>query len=301
MAMEEEGGKVPEGRASMGTFATGTLYVVATPIGNLGDITQRAVEALKAADCIAAEDTRVTRTLLQHLGISRTLLSIREHNESAAAKGVIERLARGERVAYVTDAGTPAVSDPGARLVDAARTAGHGVVPIPGASALTAALSASGLEGHGVVFLGFLPVKAGERRLRLQEVAALPYLLVAYEAPHRVVESVQAMAEVLGGRDIVIARELTKKFEQIVRLPLAEASAWLEADANRQRGEFVLVLSPAPAVERDDSEALRKALAVLLAELPVKQAAAMAAKLTGARRNDAYALALELAKDKGPA
>jgi 16S rRNA (cytidine1402-2'-O)-methyltransferase len=295
MAMEEEGGTVPEGRASGATFASGALYVVATPIGNLGDITMRAVEALKAADCIAAEDTRVTRTLLQHLGISRTLLSIREHNEAAAAKGVIERLARGERVAYVTDAGTPAVSDP------AVRAAGHPVVPIPGASALTAALSASGLEGHGVVFLGFLPVKAGERRLRLQEVAALPYLLVAYEAPHRVVESVQAMAEALGERDIVIARELTKKFEQIVHLPLAEAAAWLEADSNRQRGEFVLVLAPAAPAERDDSEELRRVLAVLLAELPVKQAAALAAKLTGARRNEAYALALALTKDKGPA
>jgi 16S rRNA (cytidine1402-2'-O)-methyltransferase len=300
MAMEEEGGTVPEGRASGATFASGTLYVVATPIGNLGDLTLRAVEALKAADCIAAEDTRVTRHLLQHLGLSRTLFSIREHNESAAAKGVIERLARGERVAYVTDAGTPAVSDPGARLVDAVRAAGHAVVPIPGASALTAALSASGLEGHGVVFLGFLPVKAGERRLRLLEVAALPCLLVAYEAPHRVVESVQAMAEALPGRDIVIARELTKKFEQIVRLPLGEAAAWLQADANRQRGEFVLVLSPAPVAERDDSEELRRVLTVLLAELPVKQAAALAAKLTGSRRNEAYALALEIAKDKEP-
>jgi len=269
------------------------LYVVATPIGNLGDVTQRGVETLRGADVVAAEDTRVTRGLLSHLGIGAKLVPLHAHNERAAAQKVVGWIAEGKAVAFVSDAGTPGVSDPGAVLVAAVREAGHRVVPIPGASALTTALSAAGVQADGVVFAGFLPARGAERRERLAQLAAGPWAIALFEAPHRVARTLADLHGALGDRYVVIARELTKKFETIARVPLAEARAWIEADPDRIRGEFVLVVEGAPV---DATPALdpRKVLSTLLAELPLKQAVALAVKLTGAKRNDLYALALTL-------
>jgi len=271
----------------------GALYIVATPIGNLRDLTLHALDVLRTADLIAAEDTRNTQGLLTAYGISARLTPLHEHNEQAAAVRLVATLQEGKSVAYVSDAGTPGISDPGARLVAAARAAGVAVVPIPGASAVATALSVSGLESPWL-FYGFLPAKSGGRRRELESLRDLPYALVFYEAPHRVLETVADLAVVLGGeRRILFARELTKRFEQLHACPLAVAQAWLEEDENHQRGEFVLVLDPPTAREDDDTEA-RRVLALLLEELPVKQATHLAAKLTGARKNVLYSLALEM-------
>ncbi len=269
------------------------LYVVATPIGNLGDITLRALDTLKGADRIAAEDTRVSGTLLAHFGIRKPLVSIREHNEREAADRVIAWIVAGEAVAYVSDAGTPAVSDPGARLVAAVRAAGLAVVPIPGAAAVTTALSAAGVEAGAWLFQGFLPPKSGARRALLRSLAALPYALVFYEAPHRIEETLADMAAVFdGARAVTLARELTKKFESIVTLPLAEAPAWLAADANHARGEFVVVVhAPHEAAAAGDPEALR-VLDILIGELPPTLAAKLAAKITGRSKAELYQMSL---------
>ena len=267
--------------------------MVATPIGNLGDVTLRAIDTLRRADIVAAEDTRTTRGLLSHLGISAKLVALHEHNERRAAQQVAGWIAEGKSVALVSDAGTPAVSDPGAELVAAVRAAGHLVIPVPGASALTAALSASGIAFDGAVFAGFLPVKGRERREKLAALAAGPWAIVLFEAPHRIATTLADLHGALGHRDVVIARELTKRFETIARLPLAEAAAWVAADDDRRRGEFVLVIEGRPA-EPSPAADPRAVLETLLAELPVKQAVSLAVKLTGARRNDLYALALEL-------
>ena len=276
------------------------LYVVATPIGNLGDITQRAIDTLKEVDVIAAEDTRVTRNLLGHFAIGTRMIAVHEHNERNAANGIVNLLQQGQRVALVTDAGTPAVSDPGAKVVAAVHQAGFRVIPIPGVSALIAALSASGEGEYGFSFCGFLPASAGERRRQLEALAAAPQALVFYESPHRVLESVEAMAAAFGtSRELVICRELTKKFESIHRTPLADAVAWLNADDNHRRGEFVLILSnpstgAASGPESAQEQALERTLAILCAELPLKQAVALAVKLTGAKKNRVYDLALAL-------
>ena len=267
--------------------------MVATPIGNLGDITQRAVEALSGADVVAAEDTRVTRGLLTHLGIRSKLVALHAHNERAGAERIVAWISEGKRVAFVSDAGTPGVSDPGAALVAAVRAAGHAVIPIPGASALTTALSAAGIEADGVVFAGFLPAKGGERRERLAQLAAGPWAIALFESPHRIAATLGDLHAALGDRDVVIARELTKKFETIARVPLATARAWVEADADRQRGEFVLVIEGRPVEDARGMDP-RAVLETLLTELPVKQAVALAVKLTGGKRNELYALALEL-------
>jgi len=272
------------------------LYVVATPIGNLQDITLRALEVLKQVDLIAAEDTRVTGNLLKHFGIGAKLISVREHNEQAGALKIIDALRAGHPVALVTDAGTPAVSDPGARVVAAVRAAGLNVVPIPGASAVVAALSASGFNTPHFLFYGFLPAKGGERRTALQSLLAFPYTLVFYEAPHRVADTVADLATVFGGeREIVFARELTKTFEEIHICLLSEAAAWIAADANRERGEYVLIVSAAAEQEKSAIETQR-VLEVLLSELPVKQAAKLAAQITGEKKNQLYELALKLRK-----
>jgi 16S rRNA (cytidine1402-2'-O)-methyltransferase len=281
-----------------GGYAVPALYVVATPIGNLGDVTLRALEVLKQVDTIAAEDTRVAAKLLNHYGIiAKKLIALHEHNENQAARRIVAALEAGESVAFASDAGTPAVSDPGARLVSAVRDAGFPVVPIPGASAAVAALSASGCTAPHFLFYGFLPAKAGERRSALALLKELPYLLVFYEAPHRVVDTVAALTTVLGGsRRVVIARELTKLFETIHACNLAEASHWLEEDPNRTKGEFVLIVQGA---DKDRDAALgagRHALEVLLQELPVRQAAALASRITGAKKNDLYDLALQMKK-----
>jgi 16S rRNA (cytidine1402-2'-O)-methyltransferase len=275
---------------------TGTLYVVATPIGNLGDITQRAIATLLQVDAIAAEDTRHTVGLLRHLGISKPLLAVHEHNEQQSAQGLIKRLQAGESIALVTDAGTPAVSDPGALVVQAVRQAGLGVVPIPGVSAVITALSAAGIAQPGFYFEGFLPASGSQRRKRLEVLKALPTTLVFYEAPHRIVECVTDMANVLGGhRQLTLARELTKTFETIHTCSLAEAIAWLQADPNQQRGEFVLLVHAdiQEKAEGLDDETLR-ILQRLLQELPLKQAVALATDITGQKKNELYEAALAI-------
>lgn len=276
------------------------LYVVATPIGNLGDISHRALDTLRNVSVVAAEDTRMTKSLLAHFGIGAKLIAVHEHNERHAADGIVKLLSEGQSVALVTDAGTPAVSDPGAQVVAAVRAAGFTVIPIPGASALVAAISASGEGEHGFLFHGFLPVKEGDRRRQLESLKESPYAIVLYESPHRVIDSVTTIAAVMGdSRELVICRELTKKFETIVRLKLSEAVAWLESDDNNQRGEFVLVLSN-PSVgaalepEIAQTQVLERTLSILLTELPLKQAVGLAVKLTGEKKNRIYAMALSL-------
>jgi 16S rRNA (cytidine1402-2'-O)-methyltransferase len=270
------------------------LYVVATPLGNLHDITLRALALLAAVDVIAAEDTRHSQRLLEAHGIRTRLVAVHQHNEQAAAGQIIEQLGAGRHVALITDAGTPAVSDPGARLVARVRAAGHPVVPLPGPCAAVAALSVSGFAEDGFRFVGFLPAKPGARAAALAEIVDERAAMVFHEAPHRVVECVADMVAAFGGeREILIAREMTKLHEQIVRMPLAAAAAWFAADVNRVRGEFVLVVAGAPATDGPDAQAVR-VLERLLAELPVKTAARLAAEITGASRNALYALALEL-------
>lgn len=275
------------------------LYVVATPLGNLGDLTARAADVLRAVPWVAAEDTRHSAPLLRHLGSAARLLPAHEHNEEAAAQQVIGKLAAGESVALVSDAGTPAVSDPGARLVARVREAGYPIVPLPGPCAAVTALSASGIAAPHWLFQGFLPTKAKQREEALRELATLPVALVFYEAPHRILETVAALATTLGtARRIVIARELTKLFETIHACPLGEAKAWLEADGNRQRGEFVLIVDAPAAAEGDSAEAERVLRLLLDDGLPVKQAAKLAHAITGAAKNDLYARALTLRGDQ---
>jgi 16S rRNA (cytidine1402-2'-O)-methyltransferase len=270
------------------------LYVVATPIGNLGDITLRALDILQRVDRVAAEDTRVSGQLLAHFNISKPLMSIREHNEREAAAGVVARIVAGDAVAYVSDAGTPAVSDPGARLVAAVRAAGQRVVPIPGVSAVTTALSAAGLESGSWLFHGFLPPKPGPRRAQLQALAALPVALVFYEAPHRIEETLGDMVAVLdGARAVTLARELTKRFETIVTLALADAPAWLAADSNNVRGEFVVIVHPPATAVAIDSEAMR-ILDILQDEVPPTLAAKLAAQITGRSKAELYKMSLAL-------
>jgi 16S rRNA (cytidine1402-2'-O)-methyltransferase len=272
------------------------LYVVATPIGNLGDMTLRALETLRGVDLVACEDTRHARRLLDHYGVRVPTLALHQHNENAAAGKLIRLLQEGKRVALISDAGTPGVSDPGARTVAAVRAAGCRIVPLPGASAAIAALCAAGVVDAHFLFVGFLPAKVGARRTAINALASVNAALVLYEAPHRVLETVGDLADLLQpGREIIIARELTKLFEQIERLPLDEALAWLQADANRQRGEFVLVVTAPPAPESDalDAQTLH-VLHTLLAELPVKQAVKLATEITGQPKNALYARALAL-------
>ena len=278
------------------TLDSPALYVVPTPLGNLGDMTQRAIDVLRQVAWVAAEDTRHSAPLLKQYGSNARLLAAHEHNEEAAAQQVISRLAENESVALVSDAGTPAVSDPGARLVARVRAAGFRVVPLPGACAAVTALSASGLAEAHFLFYGFLPARAKQREEALRELSALPYALVFYEAPHRILEAVVSLALVLGAqRTVVLARELTKIYETIHSCPLGEAHDWLLADANRQRGEFVLLVSGAPEAE-DDGEGERVLKLLLDEGLPVKQAAKLAHSITGAAKNAMYELALSLKK-----
>ena len=274
----------------------GTLYVVATPIGNLRDITLRALDVLAKVDVIAAEDTRNTSNLLRHFSLSGQLFALHEHNERSASEKLISMLLAGKSVALVSDAGTPAVSDPGAILVQMVRQAGIMVVPIPGANAAVSAISAAGISDPHFFFYGFLPHKGSGRRRELELIKELACTLVFYESPHRILESVEDLQTVLGGaRQITFARELTKVFETIYSCELSEALAWLNADPNQQRGEFVLLVSGAASVESAAiSEEARRVLQLLLAELPLKQAAKLAAEISGAKKNDLYALALQL-------
>jgi 16S rRNA (cytidine1402-2'-O)-methyltransferase len=270
------------------------LYVVPTPLGHLGDITQRAIEVLRQVPWVAAEDTRHSGPLLRHYGCNARLLAAHQHNEEDAAQQVVARLAAGESVALVVDAGTPGVSDPGARLVARVRAAGYRVVPLPGPCAAVVALSAGGLGEAQFLFYGFLPSKAGARGEVLRQLAHLPWALVFYEAPHRIVETVAALAEAFGPeRTLVIARELTKLFESIHSCPLGEAQDWLLADGNRQRGEFVLLVAGAAPV--DESAEGERVLKLLLDEgLPVSQASRLAHLITGVGKKVLYQHALRL-------
>lgn len=277
------------------TYPARALYVVATPIGNLADISLRALQVLALADAVACEDTRNTAQLLTRYGLHRPLIAAHQHNEREVAEKLILRLQAGERIALVSDAGTPAVSDPGARIVDAVRAAGLQVVPVPGASAVIAALSAAGLVNDRFHFHGFLPAKARQRDTALAQLRTLAATLVFYEAPHRIVETVAALAAAFEpGRQVVFAREVTKLFEQIHRCALGDAPAWVAADPNRQRGEFVLLVEGAPEQEDGAAAESDRVLAILLESCTVKQAAALASRITGQKKNALYERALQM-------
>ena len=271
---------------------SGVLFVVATPIGNLEDVSQRALATLTAADIIACEDTRHSRRLLDVCGIDRPLLPLHQHNERGAAQALLQRLQEGANVALVSDAGTPLVSDPGALLTHLAHEAGIRVCPVPGASSVIAALSASGLPADRFQFAGFIPAKAGERQRFFAEFAAAAQTTIFFETPHRIAESLAAMAEIFdGARRLVVARELTKQFEQIALLTVASAPAWLAEDDNRQRGEFVLLLEAAAEQEAADWQPLAEDLRA--AGLSAKDTAALVAKHTGANKKAVYQYLLD--------
>jgi len=285
---------------------TGALYVVATPIGNIADITLRALHVLAMVDAIACEDTRHSASLLRRLGIEKPLFPLHEHNERVASAAVLERLARGERVAYVSDAGTPAISDPGAELVAAVRAAGYRAVPIPGPSSVVAALSVSGdVQGSDFTFAGFLPTRGRDREAALERLAASPVRTVLFEAPHRILALADALARHCGDRPVTVCRELTKQFETVTTLGAHELPRWFAADETRLRGEFVVVLHAAASTIAAATSTLaldsasETALRTLLGALPLKQAVALAADLTHAPRNRLYARALQLRREIG--
>jgi 16S rRNA (cytidine1402-2'-O)-methyltransferase len=286
----------PVSQPAVASVQPGSLYVVATPIGNLDDISARALRILREVALIAAEDTRHSARLLQHFGIQTPLAACHEHNERDQGGRFLARLQAGEDVALISDAGTPLISDPGYHLVRQARAAGFAVVPVPGACALIAALSAAGLPSDRFIFEGFLPAKAAGRRARLEQVREEPRTLIFYEAPHRILECLQDMREVFGDdRPALLARELTKTFETLQGLPLAELCEWVAADSNQQRGECVVLVAGWQAPEGEEAvsaEALR-VLDLLLSEMPLKRAAALAAEITGVRKNVLYQVALE--------
>ena len=288
-------------------YPQGALYVVATPIGNLADISLRALHVLQLVDVVACEDTRHTQALLRAFGIDRPtaqLLAVHQHNESESAQRVIERLQQGQRVAYASDAGTPGGSDPGARLVAAVHAAGLRALPLPGASSITTALCVAGAVAHstdsgGFLFAGFLPVKNAERATAVQQLASEPRCVVLLEAPHRIEDLAGALA-VLGERPVTLARELTKQFEEISTHPAQDLARWLAGAPQRVKGEFVVLLHPLLAPPEDGADAQR-VLRLLLGELPTKTAVKLAADITGAPRNALYAQALQIRQDEGPA
>jgi len=288
--------------AGQQNYPPGALYVVATPIGNLADITLRALHVLQLADTVACEDTRHTQALLRAYGIDKSpaqLLAVHQHNEAQAAQTVIDRLRQGQRVAYASDAGTPAISDPGARLVASVAAQNLRVVPLPGASSVTAALSVAGITDeaaqHGAfLFAGFLPSKSGERATAVTALAGEPRAVVMLEAPHRIEALALALA-VLGARRVTIGRELTKQFEDIATVEASHFPAWLASDSNRCRGEFVVVLHPAVVANEATSE--QRILKLLLTELPLKTAVKLTADITGGSRNELYEAALALKKE----
>jgi 16S rRNA (cytidine1402-2'-O)-methyltransferase len=268
--------------------------VVATPIGNLEDISSRALDSLARADAIAAEDTRVTARLLEHHRLRAKLIAVHEHNERQSAERIIRELAQGKNIALVTDAGTPGIADPGALVVARARAAGFRVVPIPGPNAAVAALSAAGLPDGPFIFFGFLPARSAARRKALESMHNMPYALVFYEAPHRIVECVEDLAAVLGAdRTLVLARELTKMFEDIHRCRLGDAPGWLRENPDRQRGEFVLIVEG--ATPKETGPDWEPVLSALLAEMPLARAVKLTCRITGAKKNAVYERALGLA------
>ena len=276
-------------------FPEGSLYVVATPIGNIADISLRALKVLSLVDAIACEDTRNTGVLMSRLGLSTPLFSAHQHNERESADKIIGRLRQGERIAMVSDAGTPAISDPGTRIVDAVIEAGIRVIPIAGASAGIAALSASGLITDEFHFIGFLPHKATQRAQLLSRLAQSTATLVIYEAPHRILETAAALADALEStRRVVIAREISKLFEQIHRCTLRELHDWLAMAPTHQKGEFVLLIEAAAMSDENDLSEATRILSILLESNSVSQAAAVAARITGVKKNTLYELALKM-------
>jgi 16S rRNA (cytidine1402-2'-O)-methyltransferase len=274
----------------------GVLYVVATPIGNLADATPRALDTLRSADLVACEDTRTTRTLLSRHGIATRTVALHEHNERRASAGLVDALREGKNVALVSDAGTPALSDPGAWLVREAHRAGIRVSPLPGPSAAAAAISVAGFAAPQFLFAGFLPATRSARRKALQALD-LPWPVVFYEAPHRIAETLADLAERFGpGRELAICRELTKKFEEVVRLPLGEAAGWLGARSERSQGEFVLVLEPGAELSSARAVDADMVLDLLLETLKPSEAARLAARITGVPKNELYRKALERGK-----
>lgn len=275
--------------------ATAALYIVATPIGNLADISARAIEVLSSVDLIAAEDTRHSKYLLQHHGIETSTISLHEHNEQQRSELLLSRIAAGESIALISDAGTPLISDPGFRLVTMARERGIKVVPIPGSCAVITALSASGLSAERFAFEGFLPPKSTARRQVLEKLANEPRTLIFYESPKRMVASLQDMLAVFGAdRKACLARELTKMFETIVTLPLAELVEVVINDPNHQKGEIVLLIEGQSTVVDNDEAEQERVLQILLAEVPLKQAASITASILGIKKNKAYEMALKL-------
>ena len=274
-----------------------SLYVVATPIGNLQDMSPRAVATLQAVDVIAAEDTRHSASLMQHFGIATPMIAVHDHNERQRAESMIQRLADGQSIALISDAGTPLISDPGYHLVTTVRAAGYSVVPIVGPCALIAALSVAGVATDRFTFMGFLPAKSSHRCQSLEAIADSEHTHVFYESPHRIVDSIADMAKVFGlGRQLTVARELTKTYETVFGGSIEEVQTWMQADANQQRGEFVLVVAGMPASTEEvsmDAET-DKLLTVLLTELPIKKAAALAAQLTPHKKKALYDRALHL-------
>lgn len=282
------------------SIEAGTLYIVATPLGNLGDITQRALAVLEGVDCIAAEDTRHSGKLLLHFAINTRCIALHEHNERQAAQTLIQWLREGKSLALISDAGTPLISDPGFYLVREVRNAGFKVVPIPGPSALIAALSVAGLPSDRFVFEGFLPAKPPARRTAIGELRHETRTLIFYESPHRILSTMEDMAEIFGPlRPAVMVRELTKTFETIRSAPLGELLAWMAVDENQRKGEFVVLVHGAEPRAAGEANAVdpEQVLRILLEELPVKQAAALAAKICGGKKNEMYTRALALKGD----
>jgi 16S rRNA (cytidine1402-2'-O)-methyltransferase len=271
----------------------GCLYVVATPIGNLGDMSARAIEVLRAVNVVAAEDTRHSRGLMDHFGISTRMIPLHDHNEQEKVQGLLETLEGGGNIAVISDAGTPLISDPGYRLVRAAREAGYKVVPVPGPCALIAALSVAGLPSDRFCFEGFLPSKAQARQTALGQLASESRSLIFYEAPHRIVECLSDMQYILGGdRHVVLARELTKTFESIHGDRLDNLLEWIKQDSNRQRGEFVVMVEGQRNKPSELDAEQGRVLDILMQELPLKQAAGLASRITGVKKNQLYDEAL---------
>lgn len=273
----------------------GELYVVATPIGNLGDMVPRAVDVLHAVDVVAAEDTRHSGRLLNHLGIETPLIPYHDYSDDRQITRIVELLGQGKSIALISDAGTPLISDPGYKLVRAVRLHGFKVVPVPGPCALITAVSASGLPSDRFTFEGFPPAKSSARVKKFQQLVDEPRTIVFYESPHRIVDTLNDMVTVFGGaREAVMARELTKAYETFLCGQLAEIKQQVVADANQQKGEIVLILKGAEAATASDEAEQQRVLTLLMAELPLKQAAALAAKITGGHKNALYQLALSL-------
>lgn len=273
--------------------SSGILYIVATPIGNVEDISSRAISTLKIVDRILAEDTRHSINLLNHLGIKKSLTSFHAHNEGEKTQGIIDSLLSGESLALISDAGTPLISDPGYPLVKSARDQGISVVPIPGACAVTTALSAAGVPCDIYTFAGFLPAKSSARITKLKEMKMAPHTLVFYESTHRIIDSLKDIAQVFGDDgQIVLAKELTKTFETFVTGTCSNINAWLMEDNARSKGEFVLIIPP--RIIESDFTSIQKTLSTLLEELPLKQAVKIAAKLTSLNKNELYQMALEI-------